>query len=471
VYHQPKIEIIRNIRNQPTFSMHDFRIALTFTIVFSAFLSSVVLLNGFPLVFSDSGTYLWYIAKEGTPLDRPVFYSWLLGIFTLNTKLPIFSIIASQALISSTVIYIFLKCLQITKTKSRLILALFLTTATSLPWFAGQLMPDFFLGLGLLSAYTLIYYFEDLNNSKRIFLFATFITTCLVHNSNTPVLLSTLFIFLIAYQLHKNHDGPKNKHVLTRTLLLMVLALTALTINHLQTKSQLKQTPTAHFLVNRLVDDGIIQKLLNEHCADTNYILCPYKDKVQSSYLWGDSSSPFMQIRGFNSPAEESWKMIIDSLIYYPFDHILSSTKNTVKQVFSFNTGDGLGVYSEKTSINRAIKKIYPSDYIDFASSRQQQGTLKKLLSFIAPIHNIVIGISFAILLLTLLYKKNHARSTSILTIFILSAIISNAAICGIFAGVYDRYQSRIIWLIPFAAAILIIKLSSSKASIEESNN
>ena len=447
-----------------TFSMQNSIKVFSLTIIFAILLSSVALLNGFPLVFSDSGTYLNYSIKGGVPIDRPVFYSWIIAIFNLNTKLPLFSVIASQALITSVVMLITFHCLQRTKPRSALILAIFLTIATSLPWFVGWIMPDFFLGIGLLSAYVLICHYYSLNDSKRIFLLAIFVSTNLVHYSNTPVLVSTILLFLVFNLIYRTN----NKSIIIRSAILIFISLAALTANYLYTKSYSLKSPTAHFLVNRLVDDGIIQKLLNEHCINNNYILCPYKDNVKPSYLWSDKTSPFRLIGGFKSSTEESWKMILDSLKYYPLDHFSSSTRITIKQLFSFNTGDGLKAYDKKRGIYKVIKQSYNAEFIDFTTSRQLQGELKKTLSFTTPIHNVVVGVSFLTLIFSLFYRKDYTNGTFVLTIFILSALVSNAAICGIFSGAYDRYQSRIIWLVPFVAAIIILRLNNQQGSISE---
>ena len=39
---------------------------------------------------------------------------------------------------------------------------------------------------------------------------------------------------------------------------------------------------------------------------------------------------------------------------------------------------------------------------------------------------------------------------------FILLALAGNAAICGALSNPHDRYQSRLIWLAPFALALIV---------------
>jgi hypothetical protein len=37
---------------------------------------------------------------------------------------------------------------------------------------------------------------------------------------------------------------------------------------------------------------------------------------------------------------------------------------------------------------------------------------------------------------------------------FVLTALIGNAIVCGTLSNPHDRYQSRLIWIVPFAVAL-----------------
>ena len=39
------------------------------------------------------------------------------------------------------------------------------------------------------------------------------------------------------------------------------------------------------------------------------------------------------------------------------------------------------------------------------------------------------------------------------------AGVILNAAVCGILSGPFPRYQSRIVWLIPAGAVLLLTRL------------
>jgi putative flippase GtrA len=51
------------------------------------------------------------------------------------------------------------------------------------------------------------------------------------------------------------------------------------------------------------------------------------------------------------------------------------------------------------------------------------------------------------------------ACRASAATLLVLSAIVLNAGICGMLAGVFARYQSRVVWLLPAVAMLLPLAL------------
>ena len=50
-------------------------------------LSLVLLYNGYPLVYSDSGTYIWSGMKDFVPFDRPAVYGFFIRHSSLNESL------------------------------------------------------------------------------------------------------------------------------------------------------------------------------------------------------------------------------------------------------------------------------------------------------------------------------------------------------------------------------------------------
>jgi hypothetical protein len=51
--------------------------------------------------------------------------------------------------------------------------------------------------------------------------------------------------------------------------------------------------------------------------------------------------------------------------------------------------------------------------------------------------------------------RRDNPALSLLLAIF--AALIANAALAGVLSDVHDRYQSRIVWLVPFAEILLAI--------------
>src|SRR3954447_15021320 len=100
-------------------------------------------MNGYPLMFGDSGVYVGDGATLHAGWARPIFYG--LFMLPLHLKLTAWPVVAVQALLS--VLLIRLTLIRIGGVESETVqlgVVAVLAAATSLPWFASQIMPDVF---------------------------------------------------------------------------------------------------------------------------------------------------------------------------------------------------------------------------------------------------------------------------------------------------------------------------------------
>ena len=51
---------------------------------------------------------------------------------------------------------------------------------------------------------------------------------------------------------------------------------------------------------------------------------------------------------------------------------------------------------------------------------------------------------------------------------FALLAFLSNAVICGVLSGPADRYQGRLIWLLPLIAVVWLFNSLARKSSVKQ---
>jgi hypothetical protein len=109
--------------------------------------------NGFPIVYSDTSTYIISGFGLETPFDRPITYGILLRIFSLN-GVSLWYVIFFQALLLSALIFILLK--HVLHSSKYLLVGLAITFClallTGVSWTVSQLMSDIFTATALLSA-------------------------------------------------------------------------------------------------------------------------------------------------------------------------------------------------------------------------------------------------------------------------------------------------------------------------------
>src|SRR5690606_27250530 len=108
-------------------------------------LSIIGLYNGYPLVYSDTGTYIYSGFDKFIPNDRPVTYGLFLKFFSFNFSA--WFVIIIQNIITAYVIYEVMKIFFANRNnfnKIYLATLLFLVIITGIGWYSNQLMPDFF---------------------------------------------------------------------------------------------------------------------------------------------------------------------------------------------------------------------------------------------------------------------------------------------------------------------------------------
>ena len=100
--------------------------------------------NGYPLVYSDTGSYMFGGMDLVLPKDRPIMYGLFIHFFSLNFSL--WMVICAQALIVFFVLWqVFKLAANSPVSKRFFILSMaLLSWFTGLGWYTSQLMPDIF---------------------------------------------------------------------------------------------------------------------------------------------------------------------------------------------------------------------------------------------------------------------------------------------------------------------------------------
>ncbi|GAB4249025.1 MAG: hypothetical protein Kow0079_01430 [Vicingaceae bacterium] len=216
-----------------------------------------------------------------------------------------------------------------------------------------------------------------------------------------------------------------------------------------------------------LVEHGIVQSYLDDHCNYTDYMLCEYKDSLPDKawmFLWNEDS-PFYKMGGWSGTKEEFNEIIFNTITTpkYIGLHIKESLKATADQLTKFKIGDGNGAFGEETLLYKRISKYFEHEISTYESSLQNNQNFS-FLSWYNAILIIIILISI-ISLLIVFYKLGNLdkKLLSVISIVILGIII-NAWVCGTMANAIDRLGTKVIWLLPLMALIGTLNIWNKRA-------
>ena len=413
-------------------------------------LLSIALYNGYPTVFSDTGGYLlagkFFVALA--PFRAPGY-----AIFTRLTSLGIsawYTIVAHAVI----VVYVLHEVCDYLNDGGRKFADLYflacvsvLVALTSLPWMVSLLMPSVFAGLLFLLAF-LLAFAEGLGPVRRIVLAAIFAISVAAHASLLPIaVLFALAVVILKQFTHPREANPSMSSVLAWLLVPILAAGIGTAALNRQMGLGFRVSPARNsFLMARLFGDGLAADFLRENCPQRHFVSCRYLSdlpRTQEEFLF--QHPLYLEIRG---DEEEMGEIVRGTILANPVRFAISSAKETLLQFTSLRTGDEIRNYGAREWNSEVLPKVYPGDWRAFSNARQYHGRLNPLADASGSLDTAVFWLSAVICL----YLAGTGRFGRI-NLFFYSAmayLLVNAAVCATFAGVYDRYQSRVAWILPF---------------------
>ena len=418
-------------------------------LLFSAYI------NGFPIVYSDTSTYLASGFELKAPFDRPIMYGLFLRLSSLN-GISLWSTIFCQGLIVSFLVFKLLRTFvpnlkNINITFISIITLISLLTSVS--WTSSQLFADIFTSILILSLIILV-----IGQSKKwvqILVYAIFFFATATHISHVSFNLLLILTILIVRQL----KFLKIKEYIKLRPLVISFFLTLLSIS---TMGSALSKSKHGFLMGALVEHGIAKKYLDENCEDSNYKFCAYKDSLPDKgwkFLW-EEDSPFYKMGGWKGTKKEFNEIIFNTLTSrkYILLHIKESLKATTDQLTKFKIGDGNGSFLEGTLLHKRINTHFEHESLRYQSSLQSNENLNFLGWYNTVLFSVVI-ISIVVLLLVIIQIRNQDRKLLSVILIVIIGIMINSWTCGTLANAIDRLGTKVIWLIPLMSLIGIMNI------------
>ncbi len=435
-------------------------------VVVGAFLMTwPALYNRYPLLYADSMSYL----EDGPLVARALFlhkfsddyggrsFIYCLGILPLHWNVTPWPIVGLNALLTAYVIWLVVRSILPQQSVTRYFaLILPLSMFTGLGWLVGWVMPDILGPVLYLSIYLLVFAPESLSRAER--LIVVLIAWWAAASHVTHLILAAGMCVLMASPIVLRRKSMRGRLRGVGGVAMIVLAAAAA---HMALHWYLYGEPSLNgkrppFLMARVIADGPGRWYLQQRCGDLHLAVCAHVHDLPDNvgdFLWGingiwlsSSADQQERLRG------EEMAFVLGTLRAYPREELIISADHFWEQLHTF----GLSDYDPNPWIWEMVDTVLPGARARYVQSRQAQETLHE--EFFNSVQDWTVMASLVVIAVWTVFVRQRSRRVIGLTAVIVFVVIANAAVTGILSNVEDRYQARVIWLVPLLAGVLVLE-------------
>lgn len=425
------------------------------------------LVNGYPLLYSDSGTYIVAGFLNYVPVDRPYFYSW----FVRHTSLAVsvwFTVIA-QSLLLFYALQVAAKYVLGLKNSFyyACLLLVGLSFTTGLAYNNSQIIADAFSPLALLCFSTLLAA-KYIPRGHKFFLIIIYLFSLSVHTSHVLIFsLLAIGLWLVKLLFKKKEFFKQRKQNHNRLIFWSLASWLVISLFNFWLGAGFKPSKTSNiFLAARTIETGAAKIYLDKHCPDAPDELCEVKDNLPPhavAFLWEFGTSPFYDECTENggwgncwtSKDDEYGDLVKGIVAYAPSRNnlIQHCWDDSWTQLSQFDLGYIVPM-AEGSPVYGPIRDFLSGDWKMYQNAIQYTAPLTYETESL--IQRILVYLSLTIFGVFLVAKTKKLNATMAFMIIVIVGCFINGVVCASFSGVVDRYMARMIWLVPLAAVFLI---------------
>jgi hypothetical protein len=271
------------------------------------FLGGVALYNGYPLVTSDTGTYINSAFTQEVARDRPFGYSILIAATSLKFTLWL-PVLLQCTLLLYLVNQLVAHVIEDTKKRNLagLGIVIFISLFTSAGWYSSMLMPDIFTAAGGLA---FLLFILEKDKKKLVFYGLVLLYVITTHTSHLLIFSSiAILTFLL--------DRKQRKDQLAKYITVVAIALSGWLIVpalHWAVDGKFMTSESTHvFLTGRFLETGTLHRYLDNECTSDPIQLCAYRYDLPVNaigFIWSPES-PLYKTNGWEDPDHEYLSLI-----------------------------------------------------------------------------------------------------------------------------------------------------------------
>jgi hypothetical protein len=382
---------------------------------------------GRSLTYSAAAYAAWAVLGEAA---IPVIQAWI-------TVMMAFSLLSARAL-----------------RRPALLLAGFawLALLTPLPFYAVFLMPDLLAAVPILFAACLVWRWDELGTGQRIALAVLAALATSSHYGTVPLALGCIGVALALRLLSGRLPGPA------------ILATAALVVGfgpllNLGASTAVTDEPSTAplrlpILLARSIEDGPARWYLQRECPRGRLATCDVlggeiPDDV-GEFLWTNSGVADATPAQMAQVRAEEWTILRGAFLAYPAAQTASLLGNAARQ-----------------SVELGLGSIRAADGLDEGFGRVRGPQREAARELLTRFDALVVWGSWAAVLAAgaLAIVARPERRAVLAVAAVVAGLLLNAAIFGGLSAPAERYQARVIWVLPFVLLAVAADALAARAA------
>lgn len=388
------------------------------------------------------------VALETAKGSRSVLYS--LAAFVLSgPEARMIPLAVAQALAAGWMVAIAARLAGVRSWGGFGTVAAIVAFATPAAIFACYIVPDILAALLIAACVILTVAFKRLSPGVRVALVAIGAFAITSHASHPPVAGGLLLLGAL-WTIGQGLGAARRIAWLAAPLALGTLATV---ITGFVGFGTLSLAPKRYPLtLARSIEDGPARWYLAEHCAERRYAVCevfgPQMPETVPEFLWDKGLKGRATPEQMDRVRAEEGEIVAAAARAYPTTQAKILAGNVAAQVVHIGLGDVS--FDQKIAFDR-----------QGAPRTVETGATRRAVLRLVEWLSAAAALAGALWLAWAARRMRPCEQAG--AALLVAGLLGNAAVCAIFSGVADRYQARVVWLLPLFAAIMLIAAAERK--------
>jgi hypothetical protein len=413
------------------------------------------LINGFPVVYSDSNIYLGF--PETIRAAFPPFYSffvWLIAsLFSLQF------VVLAQSAVTAFLVGISFRIGASVSWLTALAATAAVLLVTQLPWLVSWITTEWVGGLGLISM--IVACLPQAGRRTPVFFFAILVAA-LFATSNLLV-MAPLGLFLVWLRSRLFRLPTPTWLILSLLAVLITSVTLPVGLNAIVNGKATLAMGSSARLFSKLVDKDVAGPQLLHACRNGDHAACRIGAEVsqmtqREEFLWGDGDRDALADRmdAWNDRSGDFGRLAMQSILAHPIKTLAGGLEDALQLAMKLTLAEGVELdahSSEDKPVLRRIRKLYPDQTEQFLAAKQQRNDLK--VYFPATAYAVITLISYGLFLSVLIFACWKRDPTALfLLIAAAAAMIVSILVQGGLSLPVPRYLVKTSWLATWAVIV-----------------